>query len=124
MKTVVVLGASPKPERYSNMAIQKLAAAGYSAIGVNPASPKIEGHRVVRSLADIFGEPVDTLTLYVNPAISEKSALDIQTLNPRRVIFNPGSENGALKVTLEGAGIRCIEACTLVLLSTHQFETA
>ena len=118
---VAILGASANPERYSNRALRMLLEYGHEAIPVHPALAEIEGIPVHPSLSQIEG-PVDTLTLYVNPAVSEPLANDILALRPGRVIFNPGTESQALKEALESAGIPTQEACTLVLLSTDQFN--
>ena len=67
------------------------------------------------------GKRIDTLTMYVNPALSTKYQQDIIDLNPKRVIFNPGSENPALEKALIERGIHVEEACTLVMLRTDQF---
>ncbi len=120
-KTVVVLGASPNPERYSHQAVKRLKAAGYRVIPVNPKYPEILGVPAVASLAEIE-EPVDTVTVYVRPEISSRYAQDLLGLKPRRVIFNvPGAENPELARRLEQAGILTEEACTLVLLASGQF---
>lgn len=118
---VVILGASANPERYSNRAMHMLREHGHEAIPVHPALAEIDGIPVSPSLARIDG-PVDTLTLYVNPAVSEPLAGDIIALRPGRVIFNPGTESASLKEALDTAGIPTQEACTLVLLSTNQFD--
>jgi predicted CoA-binding protein len=117
---VAILGASAKPERYSNKAFHLLREYGHTAIPVAPALKELEGVKVVPTLSEIK-EPIDTLTMYVGPQISDKLHDSILKLKPRRVIFNPGSENPALKEKLEGAGIKVEEACTLVLLRTNQF---
>lgn len=119
-QTVVVLGASPKPGRYSNKAVKLLLEQGHGVIPVHPAIAEIEGLLVVASLAEI-GTRVDTLTLYVSPAHSTPLIADILALNPARVIFNPGSENPALQNALEAQGIPSEKACTLVLLNTGRF---
>jgi len=117
---VVVLGASPKPQRYSNQAIRLLLEDGYRITPVNPAIPVIEGIEVTHQLADI-GDKVHTLTMYVGEARSRKMHNDILALNPARVIFNPGSESATLMSDLEAQGAECIEGCTLVMLRTNQF---
>ena len=117
---VVVLGASPKAERYSNMAIRQLLEGGYKTTPVNPAITVIEGLSVTHRLADI-AEPVHTLTMYVGEARSRKIHKDILLLKPVRVIFNPGSESPGLIRELKGQGAECIEGCTLVMLRTGQF---
>ncbi|MDI1301376.1 MAG: CoA-binding protein [bacterium] len=117
---VAVLGASPKPDRYSNKAIRLLREYGHTVIPVNPAQTQIEGLAVVAS-AEALPRPVDTVTMYVSPAHSDALLPGLLALHPRRVIFNPGAENPALEDALRKAGIAVEEACTLVLLRTGQF---
>jgi predicted CoA-binding protein len=68
-----------------------------------------------------LGKKIDTVTMYVNAALSTKYLQDLIDLKPRRVIFNPGSENPSLEKALVDKGILVEEACTLVLLRTDQF---
>ena len=117
---VVVMGASHKPERYSNQAIRLLREHGHEVVPVHPRLDTVEGLPVAHRLEEIDGS-VDTLTLYVGPAISSTAAAAIVRLNPRRVIFNPGTENPELEARLDQAGIPHEQACTLVLLRTGQF---
>lgn len=117
---VVVLGASHKPERYSNQAIRLLREHGHEVIPVHPKLQQAEGIPVVSSLDAINGA-VDTLTMYIGAERSDQIADAILALKPGRVIFNPGSENPALEQRLRDAGIGFELACTLVLLRTGQF---
>lgn len=117
---VAVLGASHKPERYSNQAIRLLLAHGHTVIPIHPRLDAAEGIPVVHALGDIDGR-VDTLTLYVGPERLEPLAGDIVRLAPGRVIFNPGTESATLEARLDAAGIPHERACTLVLLRTAQF---
>jgi predicted CoA-binding protein len=117
---VAVLGASPRPERFSNQAFRMLREYGHTPIPVSPGLTDLEGVKAVARLGEIR-EPVDTLTMYVAPDISTELAPDILALKPKRVIFNPGSENPELRASLVAAGIQVEEACTLVLLRTNQF---
>jgi predicted CoA-binding protein len=119
-KTVVVVGASPNPARYSNKAVAELKRQGYKVIPVHPAAEEIHGIPVVSSLEDIT-EPVDTVTLYINATQSQNLVDTLELLAPRRVLFNPGAENDSLMKQLELGGIEVHEFCTLVLLSTGQF---
>ena len=120
--TVAVLGASSEPERYSYKAISFLLEKGLKVIPVSIRNKTIQGLSCVPSLNDInINDNVDTLTIYVNPKISDTQLESIIKLNPRRVIFNPGTENENLASALEKAGIEVLEACTLVLLRTGQF---
>jgi predicted CoA-binding protein len=120
---VAILGASEKPERYSNKAFHMLRDYGHHPIPISPKLKRLEDVAAVASMSEIK-KPVDTLTMYVGPEISSQLKNEILTLKPKRVIFNPGSENPDLEMELEDAGIRVVEACTLVLLRTDQFERA
>lgn len=118
---VAIIGASNKPERYSFKALQSLKKHGHTVFPVHPAFTTIDGTPVV---SDLSGLPagIDTLTMYVGPDISSKLIEKIIRLKPRRVIFNPGSENPGLEQELTRQEILVVEACTLVLLATNQFE--
>ncbi|VDA99147.1 Predicted CoA-binding domain COG1832 [Olavius algarvensis spirochete endosymbiont] len=121
MSTVVVLGASPKKNRYSNKAVRRLKEIGHRVIPVNPAYEEVEGLRVfarVRDVARVVGV-IDTLTVYLAPRNLDLE--DIIAAQPRRVIFNPGTESAMAEEALDKSNISWIEACTLVLLSTGQF---
>ncbi len=93
---------------------------GHRVIPVHPQLQDIEGLAVTKDLSDIK-EPVDTLTLYLNPQASSELEAKILALKPKRIIMNPGTENPKLAATAEAAGINVIEACTLVMLKTGQF---
>ena len=117
---VAVLGASPKPERYSNQAVHLLRHYGHTVIPVNPIQSEIAGLPVAASLAAIT-QKVDTVTVYVSPSHLDPLVDGLLALKPTRVIFNPGAEHAAVAARLEKAGIATEEACTLVLLHTRQF---
>ncbi len=117
---VTVLGASPNEDRYSYKAVKMLREHGHSPIPVHPAGHDVLGIKGLKSLDEVSG-PVDTLTMYVGAQISEGEVDRILKLKPRRVIFNPGSENESLAEKLRAAGIEVIFACTLVMLQTDQF---
>lgn len=119
-KRVVVLGASAKPERYSNRALHLLLEKGFVVLPVHPALDEIEGLPVFKKLPDL-GTPVDTVTVYLSPKLSAPLAEDLLAVKPRRVIFNPGTESPELQKKLRAAGLEVEEACTLVLLNTGQF---
>jgi len=117
---VAILGASPNPERYSHKALVALKDHGHEVILVNGKYQEIDGHSVHSNLSEL--SDVDTLTVYVNEKISSLLESEIKALKPQRVIFNPGSENSSLTSKLKASGINVEEACTLVLLSTDQFD--
>ncbi len=120
---VVVLGASRDETRYYHKAIKMLQEFGHNPLPVHPKESEILGHKVYPDLAALIalGLKIDTLSIYVNPQISTHLVQEIIQLNPKRVIFNPGSENEQLEKTLIQKGIQVEEACTLVLLRTGQF---
>lgn len=120
MTTVAVVGASPKPERYSNRACRLLLEHDHTTYAVSPRGSDIEQATGVRNLREI-SEPIDTVTMYVGPAKQEPIIEDIIASNPRRVIFNPGTESEAHEQKLKNHGIDVVHACTLVMLNTGQF---
>lgn len=120
MSRVVVLGASANPERYANKAVRRLLAAGHDVIPVNPAQSQIEGLPCVGQLSDVH-DAVDTVTLYVGSDRLPAQLPALLALAPKRVIFNPGTENDAVEDALTAEGIEVVEGCTLVMLSTGTF---
>jgi uncharacterized protein len=117
---VVVLGASPKPTRYSYQAVKLLDQLGYRVLPVHPKARRIDHLSVLRDLGQIQ-EQVHTLSLYVGPERSRAMIADILALAPGRVILNPGTESRELELALKNARIPHERACTLVLLRVGQF---
>jgi predicted CoA-binding protein len=123
MRTVAVLGASPKKSRYANRVISELVSGRYGEFKVFPITPKggvIYGEACLGSVSDI-DQSVETLTMYVGAAISVPLIKQILELNPKRIIFNPGTENPELLSRATAKGIECLEACTLIMLHTGRF---
>lgn len=118
---VVVLGASHKPERYSNQAIRLLRDHGHEVVPVHPKLAEAEGVPVVNSLDVIKGRVDTLLTMYVGADRSNQIVDAILKLQPDRVIFNPGSENPALETHLQSAGIPFELACTLLSTNRRRF---
>jgi predicted CoA-binding protein len=121
MRNVAILGASTESTRYSNMAMHSLLNHHYNIFLITPKYNEIDGHHTYKNLSEIKA-PIDVLTVYINPNLSSEIANDIIKLSPKVVIFNPGSENDSLAAKLEKHKIKTLEACTLVLLNTNQFE--
>ncbi|MDX2503495.1 MAG: CoA-binding protein [Gammaproteobacteria bacterium] len=119
-QTVVVLGASAKPQRFSYQAVKLLKQYGHTVIPVHPKITMLNNIAVVANLSDIRVK-VDTLTLYIGPERSQLLVDEIIALQPRRVIFNPGTESVLLEEALSHAGIAFCFDCTLVMLQTNQF---
>ncbi len=118
MKTLVI-GASEKIERYSNKAIRRLLSFGHEVKALSLRPGKIEN--VEFDTERILIPDVHTVTIYVGPDNQLPYYDYIEDLNPKRVIFNPGTENLELERRLKKKGIEVVEACTLVMLSTEQF---
>lgn len=118
-KKTLVIGASENPSRYSNRAIHMLRSTGNDvvAIGARPGTVlDVEYGSEMTSFEDI-----DTVTLYLNPD-NQKPYYDyILGLKPKRIVFNPGTENAELEQLAVENGILPQEACTLVMLSTGQY---
>ncbi len=117
--TTLVLGASLRPERYSNMAIQRLRAKGQEVVAIGLRAGTVVD--VPIHTTPIPFEGIDTVTLYLNPKRQVAYYDYLLQLAPRRVIFNPGTENSDFYERLAAVGIQVEVACTLVLLSTNQY---
>ncbi len=118
MKTLV-LGASNNPDRYSYQALVRLQKHQHEVVAIGRKAAVVEGIHIQEGLPEIEG--VDTVTLYMNPTHQQAYYEYIIGLHPRRVIFNPGTENPAFYALLTLHGIHIEVACTLVLLATHQY---
>lgn len=118
-KTTVVLGASDNPSRYAYLAVNRLRNYGHPVIAIGKKPGKVADVEITKEKKD--EKDVDTVTLYLNP-LHQKLYYDyIVSLNPKRIIFNPGTENDELAVLAQQHGIKTMEACTLVMLSTGQY---
>ncbi|WP_299104834.1 CoA-binding protein [uncultured Tenacibaculum sp.] len=115
----LVLGASLKPERYSNKAIKRLIANGLDVLAVGNREGVVENIPIITEKEHF--ENIDTVTLYLNPKRQKEYYDYIVGLAPRRVIFNPGTENMEFIKMLESQNIESELACTLVLLATNQY---
>ncbi|WP_343668493.1 CoA-binding protein [Chitinophaga sp.] len=118
-KKTVVLGASPNPGRYSFLAVSRLTAHGHPVVAIGKRAAQIGDIPVTTDHPAT--EDVDTVTLYLNPGNQKEYYDYIMNLHPKRIIFNPGTENNELAKMAEDKGIYTLEACTLVLLSTGQY---
>lgn len=118
-KKTLVLGASSNPARYSFLAVNKLVSREHPVVAIGKKKDKVGNVEIANEQMPITG--VDTVTLYLNPT-NQKPYYDyILSLNPKRIIFNPGTENEELETLAKQKGIKTMEACTLVLLSTNQY---
>ncbi|HRO47384.1 CoA-binding protein [Agriterribacter sp.] len=118
-KKTLILGASPNPQRYSYLALDRLRNAGHEVVAIGKKSATVKDVTVDTEKKAYPG--VHTVTLYLNPDHQKEYYDYILSLHPRRIIFNPGAENEALQRIANEKGIETLEACTLVLLSTGQY---
>ncbi|HTL10282.1 MAG TPA: CoA-binding protein [Chitinophagaceae bacterium] len=118
-KKTLVLGASANPSRYSFLAVNKLRGNGYPVVAIGKKEEAIADVKIFTE--KILVENIDTVTLYLNPAHQKEYYEYIVSLNPKRIIFNPGTENPELSKIATANGIEPVQACTLVLLATGQY---
>lgn len=119
MKNTLVVGASPNPDRYSFKATERLAAYGHKVFSFGIRKGAIGNNEIQLNWPN--GESFHTVTLYMNPARQAKHIPAIISLRPKRVVFNPGTENPEFQAALDREGIEWIEACTLVMLSIGNY---
>jgi len=118
-KKTLVIGASENPERYSNKAIRALRNHNHDVIALAKRAGQVDGVKIQTEFpAD---KEIDTVSLYVGTQRQAEYYTDLLNLHPKRIIFNPGTENQELIELLEEKGIEAEEACTLVLLSIGNY---
>jgi hypothetical protein len=119
MKKTLVLGASDNPQRYSYLAVKKLRNHGHTVVAVGKQHAAIGDVEIGTNMGEHEG--IDTVTLYLNPTNQKPYYDAILALAPKRIIFNPGSENPELEDLAKEQGIDTLEACTLVMLATNRY---
>lgn len=119
MKNTLVFGVSLKPNRYSNIAIHRLVDNKITTQAFGLRNGTVKGVEISTSLDGL--QDIHTITLYLNAIRQQEYYESILTLNPKRVLFNPGTENPELYQILKENGIEVEVACTLVLLGTGQY---
>lgn len=121
MKKTVIIGATTDPSRYAYVAAGMLNDYGHEIVPLGIKKGTVFG----KQIEDIYQKPVikdvDTITLYIGPQRQPEWYDYIISLKPKRIIFNPGTENEDLEKLAEANGIEALEACTLVLLRSNQF---
>lgn len=118
-KKTVVLGASDNPDRYSYLAIRRLRAHDHPVVAVGKKTGQVAGVDINKD--HVVSADVDTITLYLNPKNQVEYYDYILNLRPKRIIFNPGTENEDLIRMAKENNIQPVIACTLVMLSTGQY---
>lgn len=119
MKKTLILGATDNPSRYANLAANRLVAHGHPIVNIGIKSGTAAGVPIEQA-GEILND-IDTITLYVGPQTQLQYYDYIIQSKPKRIIFNPGTENPELEELAIESGIETIEACTLVMLSTGQY---
>ncbi|HKK75846.1 MAG TPA: CoA-binding protein [Saprospiraceae bacterium] len=115
MKKTLVLGASPNVSRVSNQAVHRLKRLGHEVVPVGIRDGQIAGIDIRKGQPDVAG--VDTITMYLSAKNQVQYYDYIISLEPKRIIFNPGAENAELYQMAKENGIEVENACTLVMLS-------
>jgi predicted CoA-binding protein len=118
-KKTLVIGASTDPTRYAFLAANKLLNHGHEIELIGRDEGKIGGKEIQTNKPELAG--VDTVTMYISPKRQPEYYDYIVGLKPKRVIFNPGTENPEFESLLVKNKIEPLEACTLVMLSTGQY---
>lgn len=120
MKKTLVIGAAPNPDRYAYKAAKMLAAHGQEAVLYGIKKGNIDGNVILNEWPKTI-DNLDTVTLYIGPDKQPAMYDQILALNPKRILFNPGTENEEFVKLARQRGIETEYACTLVLLSTGQY---
>lgn len=120
-KKTVILGASTNPSRYAYLAAEMLQRAGHEIVPVGIKKGNIFGTEILDLRVTPVIKDVDTITLYIGPRHQKEWYNYIIGLKPKRVIFNPGTENEDLERMVEESGAESLQACTLVMLRTSQY---
>lgn len=121
MKRTVIVGATPNSARYAWIAAEMLTDFEHEIIPIGIKKGIVMG----KEIADIRQKPtisdVDTITLYIGPQHQPEWYEYLLNLKPKRIIFNPGTENREFEKLAQANGVEVIEGCTLVMLRTHQY---
>ena len=118
-KATLVLGGSVNPERYSNRAIKELKKHGHIVYAIGLREGTVDNVKIENGTPDY--KNIDTITLYLSPKNQIQYYDYILSLNPKRIIYNPGAENEELEKLAATKKIENLEACTLVMLATNQY---
>lgn len=119
MKKTLIIGATPNSSRYAYLAAQMLTSKGHDIVNVGIKKGIVSGVKIEEP--DQIYNDIHTITLYIGPKVQRSYYNYILETNPKRVIFNPGTENLELEMLLRDHTIESIRACTLVMLSTGQY---
>jgi uncharacterized protein len=119
MSLIVVLGASPNPERFSYKAVRRLIRYDHEVIAIGKRAGMIEETPIINTQPVITG--VHTVVMYLAPYHQGEIFDYVLSLRPKRVIFNPGTESPEFDEFLESYNIEVVHDCTLVMLAENRF---
>jgi predicted CoA-binding protein len=120
VKKTLVLGASSKPGRVSREAVLKLRAAGHDVVAIGMQEEPL-GDVIIQKDKPTPIHDLHTISLYLNPERQKEYYDYLLELKPKRILFNPGTENEELKKLALQHKIETEEACTLVLISLDAY---
>jgi predicted CoA-binding protein len=120
-KKTVIIGATPDPSRYAYLAAQMLTSYGHEIVPLSIKTGTVSGVEILDLRQRPAVEGVDTVTLYIGPQRQPEWYDYILSLKPKRIIFNPGTENEEFEKMAEAQAVEATEACTLVLLRSRQY---
>jgi predicted CoA-binding protein len=119
MKKTLIIGATTNASRYAYLAANKLTSKGHQIVNIGIKEGEVAGVPIEKP--NIPYQDIDTVTLYIGIDLQPNYYNYILDTKPKRVIFNPGTENESFAQKLQANGIEPIEACTLVMLNTGQY---
>ena len=119
MQNIMVLGASPNRQRFSNTCVKSLIRYGYQVIPVGIKEGEIAGKPIQTNKPTV--KDIHTVTIYLNPEKQKEYYDYLLGLHPRRIIFNPGAENPEFKKKALEKDVEVVEDCTLIMLNSGYF---
>jgi len=121
MKRTAIIGATPNPSRYAYIAAHSLKEKGYDFVPIGIKNGEVAGQKIVDMRNKPQVENIDTLTLYLGAKNQEEWQDYMLSLKPKRIIFNPGTENPEFEAKAKSEGIETLNACTLVMLNVGNY---
>lgn len=121
MKKTLIVGATANPSRYAYLAAEMLTEYGHEIVPIGIKKETVLGKEVLNLREKPAIEGVDTITLYIGPQNQPEWYDYLLSLKPKRIIFNPGTENAELEERAEAQGAEVVEGCTLVMLRSNQY---
>ena len=120
MKTAAVIGASNDRTRYGNMAVRAFRRAGYQVYPVNPTEPEIEGLKAYPSVKDIPAQ-LDTVTIYVRPAVLVKLLPEIAEKGCNDLWLNPGTVSDTVLAEVKRLNLHALQGCSILAIGQSPY---